>query len=59
MFVDWRESGLVALEDLYVDKHFVPFGQLTTKFNLANSHHFQYLQIRHYVKGVFPDFETM
>ena len=26
---------------------------------MPNSHHFQYLQIRHYVKGVFPNFETM
>ena len=29
LFVDWRERGLVALGDLYVDKHFASFGQLT------------------------------
>ena len=56
VFADWRESGLVALK---ADKHFDSFGQLTTKFNLPNSHHFQYLQIRHCVKGVFPNFDTM
>ena len=57
VFVDWRDSGLVALKDLHVDKHLASFVQLITK--LTNSHHIRHLQIRHYGKGVFPNLHVL
>lgn len=59
VFAGWRGNGLVTLKNLYIDKHFASFGQLKTKFNVQNSHHFRYFQIRHYVQGIFSNFETM
>lgn len=56
VFADWR---LVTLKGLHIDGHFASFGQLKTKFNMLNSHFFRYFQICHYVKGAFPNFETM
>ncbi len=55
-FAAWRNKGLQSIGDLYVDEMFASFSQLQSIFNLPGSNFFQYLQIRHYVKEVIPQF---
>ncbi len=56
VFAAWRNKGLKSIEDLYVDEMFASFSQLQSIFNLPGSDFFRYLQIRHYVKEVIPQF---
>lgn len=55
----WRLSGIVTLEDLYIDKHFASFSQLKEKFSLPATHFFRYLQVRNYVRHAVPNFESL
>lgn len=55
----WKRKGIRSLADLYIDGHFASFAQLQDKYSIPNSHFFRYLQIRHYVKQTFENFESI
>ena len=55
-FIQWYNSGIHTLKDLYIKKLFPSFQQLQEKFNLHNRDFFKYLQIRSFVMKTFPSF---
>lgn len=55
-FLTWSERGLKSINDIYIDGVFPTFLELAAKFNLPNSHWFQFLPIRHFVQKHFPFF---
>jgi len=55
-FVEWKTKGLMSIGDLYIDDKFASFNQLQSVFNLPRSDFFRYLQVRHYVQTVIPQF---
>lgn len=55
----WRESGLCAIKDLYLNDTFMTFEQLQEHFGLPKSHFFRYLQIRNYVSSFVPQYQKL
>lgn len=58
-FRSWKQKGIVALKDLYINKHFASFTQLQQKFSLPATHFFRYLQVRNYVRQNIDNFENL
>lgn len=52
----WSRLGIKSLKDLYMDGVFASFQQLSGKYSLPTSHFFRYLQVRSFVKTLFPNF---
>ena len=55
-FTLWRERGLVQFSDLYSEGLFVTFNDLRVKYNLPQSHMFQYFQVWSYARTHFTSF---
>lgn len=55
-FQTWHDKGIHSISDLYIDNTFASFEQLSTKYELPNSHFFCYLQIRDFVRRKFANF---
>ncbi|XP_059830496.1 uncharacterized protein LOC132396708 [Hypanus sabinus] len=58
-FQAWYRKGIRHFEDLFIDNRFASFQQLSVKFNLPNAHFFRYLQIRHFIAPLIPNFLEM
>lgn len=56
VFRMWATKGLTKITQLYKDQTFSSFAELSTKYDLPNSHLFRYFQIRHYVQHQFCEF---
>lgn len=55
-FLQWNHKGLQLIKDLFIDNIFPTFQQLQQKFNLNSNDFFKYLQIRSFIKSIFPSF---
>ena len=55
-FKEWYRSGIKCFKDMFQDKRFMSFDQLSEKYALPRTHFFRYLQIRHYVSSILPCF---
>lgn len=55
-FRTWHNKGLRQVKDLFHDDVFSSFADLSSKYDLPNSHFFRYLQARDFVKKQFPHF---
>ncbi|CAI5657319.1 unnamed protein product [Oreochromis niloticus] len=55
----WHRKGLKSFADLYEDRQFVSFSQISTKFGIAAAQFFRFLQVRHYVQSVTAEFPQM
>lgn len=55
-FTNWSTLGIKSFQDLYINKIFASFEQLSKKFGLPKQHLFRYFQIRSFVKNTFPQF---
>ena len=56
-FRAWHGNGIRLVQDLYLNKIFASFKQLSEKYLMPRSHMFRYLQIRHFVQSghhLFP-----
>lgn len=51
----WLTQGVWSLSDVYCGTTFKSFQQLKDQFNLPNSMHFHYLQLRHALQTQFRD----
>ncbi|XP_059837717.1 uncharacterized protein LOC132400604 [Hypanus sabinus] len=58
-FQVWFRKGIRRFEDLFIDNRFASFQQLSVQFNLPNAHFFRYLQIRHFIAPLIPNFPEM
>lgn len=58
-FAMWRSHGLVSVKDFYVDGVLASFAQLSSKFNLPNTHFFRFLQARDFINKHFPGSPTI
>ena len=58
-FTYWREKGLISFADLYINNRFAAFNELKEAFSLPQAHFFRYLQVRHFVRNNFNNFETL
>lgn len=56
VFKLWHDKGIKTVNDLYSNNTFSSFADLSSKFQLPNSHLFRFFQARDYVKKVFPHF---
>ena len=55
-FRAWHGNGIKLVQDLYLNKIFASFRQLSEKYLLPRSHMFRYLQIRHFVQSGYHPF---
>lgn len=55
-FLQWEYKGIRCLKDLFIENIFPTFKQLQSKYSLENKDFFKYLQIRSFVKCLFPSF---
>ena len=55
-FEVWRRKGIAVFKDLYIDKTFASFAQLSLNFQLPKTHLFRYFQIRDFVQKNFKGF---
>ncbi len=55
-FSRWEKQGLSTIADLYSGGTFSSFAHLCSAFNLQQSDHFRYFQIRHFLKSNTPSF---
>lgn len=55
VFSLWKHKGIGCVDSLYMNRHFLSFKELRSKFGLPNSHFFRYLQVR----KKNPDFEQL
>lgn len=55
-FQDGHKKGIRWFKDMFEDKCFMSFNQLSEKYDLPKTHFFQYLQVRHYVSSILPCF---
>lgn len=54
----WTLKGIHSIKDLFIDNLFPTFQQLQEKFHIENRDFFKYLQIRSFVKSMFPSFTS-
>lgn len=59
VFSLWRGKGLTTVKDFYVNGKFATFEYLYKTFNLSQSYFFRYLQVRHYIKHSFNEFQDL
>ena len=59
VFKLWFKKGIKTFKDLYVDKTFASFTQLSLKFSLPRSHLFRYFQIRDFIWKISPQFPNL
>lgn len=55
----WKRKGLETFRDLYTADMFPSFPSMAAKYSLPHSHHYRYLQLRHSVTSLFPDFPAL
>uniref|UniRef100_A0A669BRS1 Reverse transcriptase domain-containing protein n=1 Tax=Oreochromis niloticus TaxID=8128 RepID=A0A669BRS1_ORENI len=58
-YLTWHERGIKTMSALYKGDVFLSFSELSSKFNLPPTHLFLYLQIRHCVSSLFPNFPIL
>lgn len=58
-FKIWNNNGIRSFKDLYIDKIFASFTQLTQKCNIPQTHFFHYLQIRNFMHSRYPQFPNL
>lgn len=58
-FSSWQARGIKAIKDLYNDDIFSSFQQLSDKLALPKNNFFRYLQIRSFVRNVYPSFPNL
>lgn len=58
-FKIWSDKGISSFKDLYIDKVFASFTQLTQKHDIPRTHFFRYMQIRDFVRNRCPQFPNM
>lgn len=58
-FKSLSHKGIKCFKDLFVNNVFASFDQLVFSFGLTKSDFFRFLQARHYVKSLVPEFPTM
>ena len=56
-FTQWRGLGIRTIGDLYIGETFASFAQLQEKYRLPRSNFFRFLQVRNYIRNLFPTFE--
>lgn len=52
----WKSRGLSSVKDLYLAGSFPSFTELSSNFDLPNTHFFRFLQVRDFVRCHFPGF---
>ncbi|KAF3844424.1 hypothetical protein F7725_007587 [Dissostichus mawsoni] len=55
-FKIWNNGGIRSFEDLYINKVFASFSQLTETFCIPPGHLFRYFQIRSFTRSKYPQF---
>ncbi len=55
-FKTWHDKGIISIKDLYIDRVFSSYADLSSKFHLPSSHLFHFFRIRDFVKNNFPHF---
>lgn len=59
VFLRWTNFGIHNFKDLYINKVFASFQQLSDKFSLPKQHFFRYLQVCSFVHDTFPSFSNL
>lgn len=55
-FKSWNAKGIRVINDLYYEGVFCSFQQMCEQFHIPKNHFFRYLQIRDFVRKMFPQF---
>lgn len=55
-FTSWQANGIREINDLYYEGAFCSFQQMCEQFNIPKNNFFRYLQIRVFIRKMFPQF---
>ena len=58
-FFDWKQKGIVNINDLYIEGSFATFRQLQTAHNISTSSFFRYLQIRDFIRKNVTNYQSL